>query len=69
MREAWTGQAERKGGSPGQVLTGIEEPEIHAVLAGELLDDLAVFLNGVEVVGRDSDEPGVGKLGVSPETS
>jgi hypothetical protein len=48
-----------------EVLAGVEDAQVHAGLAGELLDDLGVLVEVVEAAGRDGDEPGVAHLGVA----
>src|SRR3546814_12046747 len=58
-------ESERKRGCPAEVLAGVENAQVHAVLAGELLDDLGVLVELVEGSGRDGDEPGVAHLGIA----
>ena len=51
------GEAERERRGPGDVLAGVEEAQVHAGLAGELLDDLAVLFELVEVTAETVTSP------------
>jgi hypothetical protein len=57
------GETDREARGPADVLAGVEEAQVHAVLAGQLFDDLAVLIEFLEASGRDCDEPGVRDLG------
>src|SRR5438552_2799147 len=56
-------QADGQGRGPGEVLAAVETAQLHARLAGQLLDDVCVLVELLLARGTDTDERDVAHLG------